>query len=129
MLDCPEATHTSPAQTSPNVSALLAPRTFTVYGPPAGSAGSVTDQRPFASALVAAFAAATVAVTASSGAAVPPSRNGRSRCTTMCSPISGSTATSARTNAGKATPTTAAAPIAIRGIMAGLYRVARRQSE
>ncbi len=97
MLDWPDATHTSPAQTSANVSAFFAPRTFNVYGPPAVSAGSVTDQRPFASAFVAAFAAAMVAVTASPGDAAPATRNGRSRCTTMCSPTSGSTFTSART--------------------------------
>ena len=79
MFDCPDATHTSPAHTSVNASALVAPRIFSAYGPPAGSAGSVTDQRPFASAFVAAFAAATVAVTASPGAAVPDTRSGRSR--------------------------------------------------
>jgi len=82
MLDWPEATHTSPAQTSPNVTVFV-PLILSVYGPPAGSAGSAIDQRPAASALAVAFAAAMVAVTASSGAAVPASRSGRSRWTTM----------------------------------------------
>ena len=36
MLDWPDATHTSPAQTSVNVSAFVAPRIFNVYGPPGG---------------------------------------------------------------------------------------------
>src|SRR5262252_586221 len=99
MLDWPDATQTSPDSTSVKVS-VLAPvpalETRSVNGPPAGSAGSATDQRPCASAFAVVLPAARVAVTASPGAAAPPIFTGRSRWTTIGAPINGSSLSAAR---------------------------------
>ena len=86
MFDCPEASQTSPAQTSVNRSVFdpcACPWMTSTCGPPAGIAASVMRQRPAASAFVVASRPASVARTVSSDAAVPHSRTGCPACTIM----------------------------------------------
>ena len=79
MFDCPEHSHTSPTSTSATASLACAVTTRSVYGPPAGCAGSRADQRPSrpARTLIAAGSAAAAAaalsetVTSSPAAAQP----------------------------------------------------------
>ena len=58
-------------------------------------AGSTTFQLPWASALAVAVASSSFTVTSSSGAAQPQIGSGRSRCSTMWSPITLGSVTSA----------------------------------
>jgi hypothetical protein len=116
MLDWPEHSHTSPTSTSTIVcaapSALL---TASVYGPPAGSAGSVACQWPSASARPCTVWPAKRIVSAAPGFAWPQTGSARSRCSTAWSWNSGlSSAASAAHAAPVPRHSSAATPASVR---------------
>ena len=95
MFDCPDPTHTSPTSTSFSTMVFL-PFTVSESAGPTLSGSSFTRQSPLASAFVVLVCPAMLTVTSSSGAAVPQTGAGTSRCKSMWSEKTGGNFTSAR---------------------------------
>src|SRR4051812_38400914 len=94
MFDWPEPTQTSPTSTLCTVTVVL-PATVISYGPPALSGPKRTAHRPSAPVVVDSLAPATVTVTFSPGSAQPHTRAFAPCWSTMLSPTSAGSLTTA----------------------------------
>ena len=79
MLDCPEQSHTSPANTSLYNKVVFPSVTVKVYGPPADRGANVTCQCPSLPARAVFFCPAMLTFTLASALAIPLICKGRSR--------------------------------------------------
>ena len=99
MLDCPEASQTSPTRMSVSVTVFLPRMTSDRGSALAASAGSSTRQRPAASAVVSTVWPAKITETFSPASATPQTGTGLSRWSTAWSANSVAGLTSARASA------------------------------